>query len=468
MDFFSLEFAGSFVIFFILYWLCQKNIKMQNVLLIAASYLFIALFNIKFLLILVVYSLLIYLLANVFAQYKYTSARMTYNLFLFVIIVLFVAFKYYSFLQESVQQGFERFGLHVDLPVLELLTPLGMSFYIFHSVSYVVSVQKKEIKPAPLADLLLYLCFFPSIVAGPINRAKDLLPQIQASGRALLQPSRAIALIAFALAKLFLFSAFLSEHYVNPVFDSPANFSAAQVLLAIYAYAWQIYFNFSGYTNLVTGLALLLGFAVPQNFNSPYLAENLRLFWRRWHISLSLFIRDYIYIPLGGNKRGVIRKNINMFIAMVISGLWHGAGINFLLWGALHGLGLIGLEIKDRFFPAREGNPFTRLAARLITFHYVCFAWVFFRSSTIDDALLMLKQLFSGSWRVGWSQESALLALAGLLFLCYPQLVTFKRFLAETQQRIPWFIYPIPLVLFLMMVFIFAPSGIPGFIYANF
>ncbi|MDC9597469.1 MBOAT family O-acyltransferase [Xenorhabdus anantnagensis] len=473
MNFFSFEFLGSFVILLVVYWLLQKAPRLQNGVLILVSYLFVFSFTAKFAYILFAYTLFIYFLANILN--RYLSNKVIFTLLTFGILGCFTAFKYYSFFQEAIQQALANVGISVELPVLELLMPLGLSFYAFHSVSYVVSVCKKELPAAPLPDVILYLCFFPSIVAGPINRAKDFMPQIQAASRIMLEPLKALLLIALAIAKLFLLSSTLSEYFVNPVFEDPTSHHAGQVLVAIYAYAWNIYFNFSGYTDLVTGIALLLGFKVPRNFDAPYLAENLQVFWRRWHISLSTFIRDYVYIPLGGNKKGIYRKNLNMFTAMVISGLWHGAGLSFIIWGAIHGLGLILQNIKNALFSAankhnksQTKNPILLFLSRAVTFHFVCFAWIFFRSPTFNDALAVLNQLFSGEIFVSLLSSGYLLMVFWGFFIIYPWLVNLRNQIEKNHGLISWVYYPIPLALILTLVFILSPSGMPGFIYANF
>ncbi|WP_338883450.1 MBOAT family O-acyltransferase [Xenorhabdus sp. TH1] len=473
MNFFSFEFLGSFVILLVVYWLLQKAPRLQNGVLILASYLFAFSFAAKFAYILFAYTLFIYFLTNIIS--RYLSNKVIFTLLAFGIFGCFTVFKYYSFFQESIQQVLANIGINMELPVLELLMPLGLSFYAFHSVSYVVSVCKKELPAAPLPDVILYLCFFPCIVAGPINRAKDFLPQIQAKSRMVLEPLKALLLIALAITKLFLLSSTLSEYLVNPVFEDPISHHAGQILVAIYAYAWNIYFNFSGYTDLVTGIALLLGYKLPRNFDAPYLAENLQIFWRRWHISLSTFIRDYVYIPLGGNKKGIFRKNLNMFTAMVISGLWHGAGLSFIIWGAIHGLGLILQNIKNSLLPVskKPGEPQTKspialFLSRVVTFHFVCFAWIFFRCPTFHDALTVLNQLFSGETFASLLSSSYLLMTFWGFFIIYPWLVNFRNKIEKNYCLISWVYYPIPLALILTLVFILSPSGMPGFIYANF
>lgn len=474
MNFFSFEFLGAFTAFFVLYWLCQKKTSLQNVLLITASYLFVYSFSANFAYILFGYTLIIYVLANHLS--KHLSNKWVFSLLALTILTFFTLFKYYSFFQESIQRGLNGLGIEVSLPTLEILAPLGLSFYAFHSVSYVVSVGRKEIEKASFLNVVLYLSFFPSIVAGPINRAIAFMPQIQAASREVIDYKKALLLITLAIVKLFLFSAYLSENFSNPVFSAPASYSAGEVLIAIYAYAWYIYFNFSGYTNLVTGIAMLLGFKVPVNFNAPYISVNLKDFWGRWHISLSLFIRDYIYIPLGGNRKGFARMNLNVFIAMVISGLWHGAGMTFVLWGAIHGLGIVLLNLKHKILPPKKetdsSNPLlasTKMwTARIITFHFICLSWVFFGSATFDDAIMMLTQLTQQGALTALRENAYFIVLFWLLFILYPHFINLQKWIAGRYQQVSWIYYPIPLALFLTIVFMLSPSGMPGFIYANF
>nr|WP_282550478.1 MBOAT family O-acyltransferase [Providencia heimbachae] len=327
---------------------------------------------------------------------------------------------------------------------------------------------------ADFFDVTLYLAFFPSIVAGPINRAKNFIPQIQAESRVILDGRKAILLICLALAKLFLFSSFLAENYVNPVFDAPVGYSAGEIIVATYAYAWNIYFNFSGYTNLVTGIALLLGFRVPVNFNAPYMAANLKEFWARWHISLSTFIRDYIYIPLGGNRKGFSRMNVNVFLAMVVSGLWHGSAMTFVVWGAIHGLGIVLLNLKSLcmeklgWTKTLLNKSVSTLLSRIITFHFVCFAWIFFRSPTFDDAILILNQITAPGFIASVSASLGLIIAFWLLLLAYPFCVQGYHYIARKYPDIAWYYYPIPLAIILTIMFMLSPSGMPGFIYANF
>lgn len=467
MSFLSIEFGLCFTLFFLLYWSLCWSVRLQNVLLLTASYALVASFSLHSLYILLGYSALVYLLGQLTARYP----GRWFNPVLLLALVLgcFYLFKYQEFFVAGAQSALAALGLTVSLPVLELLVPIGLSFYAFHSVSYLVSINRRELAPAPVLDLALYLAFFPSLVAGPVNRAAHMLPQIRPQAmRQVLEPQRALGLIALAVVKLFFFSAWLGSEWVDPVFDTPGSASPEQVLLSVYGYSFLIYFNFSGYTNLVTGIALLLGVRLPDNFNAPYAAHNLKEFWARWHISLSRFIRDYVYIPLGGNRQGVWRGNLNMLLAMLVSGLWHGASLNFIIWGALHGVGLAIYKLFDQLLPGFARLPGAGLLARLLTFHYVAFAWIFFRSPTLDSALEMLGDIAQVSV-AGLNSSSGLLILASVLLVAsYPQWLSLLRQGFAASQRLPWQLYPIPLALFVSLVIFASQSGVPGFIYASF
>ncbi|TLP54893.1 MULTISPECIES: MBOAT family O-acyltransferase [Pseudomonas] len=467
MSFLSIEFGLCFTLFFIVYWSLCWSARLQNVLLLTASYALVASFSLHSLYILLGYSALVYLLGGLAGRYP---GRGFCNALLLALVVgCFYLFKYQVFFVEGVQNALAAAGVQVALPLLDVLVPIGLSFYAFHSVSYVVSISRRELQPVGPLDLALYLAFFPSLVAGPVNRALHMLAQIRPEAmRQVLEPQRALGLIALAVIKLFFLSAWLGSEWVDPVFDTPGSYSPEQVLLSVYGYSFLIYFNFSGYTNLVTGIALLLGFRLPENFNAPYMAHNLKEFWGRWHISLSRFIRDYVYIPLGGNRQGAWRGNLNMLLAMLVSGLWHGASLNFIIWGALHGVGLAISKLFSQWLPGFAKLPGAGLMARLMTFHYVAFAWIFFRSTTLDGALEMLGDIAELSL-AGLASSTGLMLLGCVLFVAsYPQWLALLRQCFAASQRLPWLLYPVPLGIGVSLVIFASQSGVPGFIYASF
>ncbi len=468
MSYLSLEFFSAFVLFLGLYWLFAFSPRLQNLLLIAASYGIVASFNIDgthFEYILLAYTLAVYVVSHIISRCR---LKIINNMLVVVLVcsLLFV-FKYYNFFLDVFQTALFNVGINPGLSPLSLLLPIGISFYSFHSASYLVSVKNKQIPPAPILDLVLYLCFFPSIIAGPINRATDFLAQIQnPSLRCVLDVRRALLLIAVAIGKLLLLSSWLAINFANPVFSSPSLYSPGQVLLGVYAYAFQIYFNFSGYTDLVTAMALLLGFRLPKNFDFPYLAQDLAEFWRRWHISLSSFIRDYVYIPLGGSRAGFFRTQFNLMLAMLLSGLWHGIGVNFIIWGGLNGLGLVFLNAWRNVFPG-FGIFLKKFGlARIITFHYLCFTWVFFRSENLSDAFGMLESLSKLDFLALLQEDYAVLFVLVILF--YPFLVAQAKRFAHALLSVHGVLYLVLVSIFIYIMIVFSPPGVPEFIYARF
>ncbi len=290
-------------------------------------------------------------------------------------------FKYYGFFAEQINGVLDTVGLGLSAPLVALAIPLGVSFITFQAISYTVDVWRGTIEPGTTIDVALYLAFFPHVVAGPIVRAKEFLPQLATPRNPRNVPvGAAIGLIALGLIKKVMIADFLAREVVDPVFAVPEAYSAPDVLLAGYAYAAQIFCDFSGYTDIAIGVALLCGFVFPQNFDRPYSALGFQGFWRGWHMTLSRFLRDFLYIPLGGNRGGKLLTYRNLMITMILGGLWHGAAWTFVLWGALHGAGLAG----ERMLSGRFRTPAVLRWA--ITFHLVVLGWVLFRSPDLGIA----------------------------------------------------------------------------------
>ncbi len=312
-------------------------------------------------------------------------------------------FKYYKFFVVSAYTVCHRLGLSCSLPLLDVVLPVGISFFTFQAMSYVVDVYRKDIEPArSLLDFSTYLAFFPQLVAGPIVRARVLLPQFtRGVDRNHIDAGRASALILAGLFKKVVVANTLAQCLVDPVFDDPSAFSAPDVLLGVYGYAVQIYCDFSAYSDIAIGCALLLGIRFPVNFNAPYCTCSFRGFWQRWHISLSTWLRDYLYIPLGGSRGSSLQCTRSLFFTFLLGGLWHGAQWRFVAWGALHGLYLGGERLMGRVWPSGIGGgarggywqPARRGLAWILVFHFVCLAWVFFRAESFGDAWLLLGRL---------------------------------------------------------------------------
>lgn len=298
-------------------------------------------------------------------------------------------FKYAGLLAETIRTLTEM-PWH---PVAWAL-PAGISFYTFQSLSYTIDVYRRDLPAArSLLDYAFFVSFFPQLVAGPIVRAADFLPQLPAvrlpARRAM---GAAIGLFAIGLAKKVLVADPLATRLVDPIFAEPTRHAAVEQLLAIYGYAIQIYADFSGYSDMAIGLAAALGFTLPLNFDRPYSATSITDFWRRWHLSLSTWLRDYLYIPLGGNRRGRVRTYANLLIVMLLGGLWHGAAWRFGVWGLLHG-GMLAVERATGWAEWISRSRPRRLLGRLLTFHLVCVCWVFFRAESVATATAMLRSV---------------------------------------------------------------------------
>lgn len=333
--------------------------------------------------------------------------RAARNALLLVSIVYYLGvlavFKYWNFAADSVASLLSALGCARVSPThLRLVLPFGISFFTFETMSYTIDVWRGELQPARrYLDYLLFVCFFPHLVAGPIVRPAQMLPQLAREPRADAEmQARGLWRIAGGLAKKMLIGDYLAQAIVNRVFAAPERFTSLEVLLAVYAYAFQIYADFSGYSDVAVGSAALFGYELPENFDAPYVAESLKEFWRRWHISLSTWLRDYLYKPLGGSRGSSSAKTYrNLMITMVLGGLWHGASWNFVVWGALHGGALAATRMwqRTRGSRARESSAIGRVVATIATFHFVCLAWIFFRAPTLAHATLALRSIARAS-----------------------------------------------------------------------
>jgi len=288
-------------------------------------------------------------------------------------------------------------GSHFDIS--SIILPVGISFYTFQTISYSVDMYREKLeKPVTnIIDFGFYVSFFPQLVAGPIVRASEFIPQLyQKYQLSKAEFNSAIFLILNGLVKKILISDYISINFVDRVFASPSIYSGFENLMATYGYGIQIYCDFSGYTDIAIGVALLLGFRLPLNFNSPYKAENITDFWRRWHISLSSWLKDYLYISLGGNRKGKIRTYLNLSITMLLGGLWHGAALRFIIWGGIHGVALAFHKMWMQLFPSKKDkrSRLTHFISVFITFNLVHFAWIFFRASNMQAVQQILHQIF--------------------------------------------------------------------------
>src|SRR5262245_48096279 len=314
-------------------------------------------------------------------------------------------FKYFNFFVSSTNNALTWVGLELPISVREIVLPVGISFFTFMGISYVVDIYRRELEPASFGKFAAYLSLFPHLVAGPIVRGSELLPQLDTPrDPRRVDTGRAFYLIGTGLFKKVVIANYLATNIVDPVFGAPVQHSSLETWIAVYAYAVQIYCDFSGYTDMAIGLALLLGFKFPQNFDSPYTAISIQDFWRRWHMTLSRWLRDYVYIPLGGNRKGDTRTYVNLMATMLLGGLWHGAGWTFVVWGGLHGLWLaVGRFRREHGLEALNPTGWVLWRRRIVTFQLVCFAWIFFRADSFATAIDVIGRLFDN-----WAQSSPL------------------------------------------------------------
>lgn len=360
---------------------------------------------------------------------------------------------------------------------LDIFLPVGISFFTFQSLSYTLDVYRRDLKPLDhLLDYVFYVSFFPQLVAGPIVRARDFISQIR-------QPlvvtnemfGRGVFFIVSGLFKKAVISDYISVNFVERIFDNPGLYSGLENLMGIYGYALQIYCDFSGYSDMAIGIALLLGFHFPLNFNSPYKSDSVTDFWHRWHISLSTWLRDYMYISLGGNRKGKIRTYINLILTMLLGGLWHGASWNFVVWGGLHGVALA----VHKFFRNLMHRPknyrstgFRKFFAVILTFHFVCLGWIFFRNTTFEASLTMIQQVFTafhpelaGQLFAGYWEVFALMAVGYLLHWC-PD--SWQEACTKGMIRLPLIFQALILILLIFLVIQVKSSDIQPFIYFQF
>lgn len=398
--------------------------------------------------------------------------KLLVTLSLVVNLGLLSYFKYTNFFGEV---WADMTGLHFD--ALDIFLPVGISFFTFQSLSYTIDVYRCRIEPLDrLLDYAFYVSFFPQLVAGPIVRAKDFIPQIRRPLRVThAMMGQGVFLIACGLFKKVIISDYISVNFVERIFSDPSLYSGLENLMGVYGYTLQIYCDFSGYSDMAIGIALLLGFHFNINFDSPYKSASITEFWRRWHISLSSWLKDYLYISLGGNRKGRVRQYINLIITMFLGGLWHGASWNFVVWGLLHGVALAMHKMWMTVTGSRigeRGSALRQFVNVVVTFHFVAFCWIFFRNVDFHDSMTMLKQigttfhadllpqLVEGYWKV-----FALMALGYVLhFLPAKWEDATKRAMA----RAPFIVYVVVLLVVIYISIQMKSSDIQPFIYFQF
>ena len=468
------DFAIFFSVVFLGHWLLNPRPTTWKVFMIGASYVFYAWWDWRFVLLLGAVSLLAQEGAlTVDGRQSPRGRRIATTIAVASVLAPLLYFKYYGFFSVNLSNAAESLGLHLSVPLIQVILPVGVSFFTFMAIAYVVDVSRGTFAPVGWLDAFLYLSFFPHLVAGPIVRPAELIPQLDVRRDPRhVDMTGGAWLILGGLFKKVVVSSFLAAAIVDPVFGDPSRHSAIETLVAVWGYAIVIYADFSGYTDIAIGVAKLLGFQFPQNFDRPYSARSLQDFWRRWHMTLSRWLRDYLYIPLGGSRRGEVRTYANIMTTMVLGGLWHGAAWTFVFWGAYHGAGqTIGAWRRNRAAASGIERPVTPQrvwAQRLVTFNLVCLGWVFFRADSMATAFSMLGRLVTG-----WSTPTTLVhpmvlfAVAGMLAL---QLIPFSptRALQDSISSLRPVAMGVGFGVALVVIASLGPQGVAPFIYFRF
>jgi len=474
MLFCSEKFLLFFTLVFLAYWAMPWH-RARVYLLLVASFYFYASWNSWLALIIGVSTTIDYFVAR---SMDSTDVPWKRKALLSVTIVanltLLCYFKYANFFLHSLEEALRAAGSTASLPVLQVILPIGISFYTFEAINYAVDVYRKHVRAERnLAHFMLFITFFPHLVAGPIVRARDFLPQIARPKRwdwARLQLGA-----QFFLMGLFkkLAIADRMAMFADPIFANPEQYRTSAVWLAVLAYSLQIYCDFSGYTDMALGTAHMLGYKLAQNFNMPYASLNVSEFWRRWHISLSSWLRDYLFIPLGGSRGTNWQTNRNLLITMTLGGLWHGASWTFVAWGILHGLLLIGHREFRSFCEKRPRlesllGTLPGAAARLaLTFTTVSLAWVFFRATTFAAASTMFQRMFSAHTGMGLPMSKvSLLVLTGVVVASHVLALTGAW--KKGSVRIPAPLLGVSYALVLTLALVLAPDSGKAFIYFQF
>jgi D-alanyl-lipoteichoic acid acyltransferase DltB (MBOAT superfamily) len=371
-------------------------------------------------------------------------------------------FKYYGFFTPEINGLLDTVGLGMPIPLADIVLPVGISFITFQAISYTVDVYRRLIEPATTIDVGLYLSFFPHLVAGPIVRAREFIPQLQSPrDPRKVAVGAGVVLIVIGLVKKVAIADYLAREIVDPVFGVPQAYSAPDAILASYAYAVQIFCDFSGYTDIAIGLALLMGFVFPQNFDRPYRAASFGEFWQRWHMTLSRFLRDFLYIPLGGNRGGKLKTVRNLMITMLLGGLWHGAAWGFILWGAIHGIALV---VEHQF---RGKIRLPKWLAWFLVFHIVVLAWIPFRAPDLDLAGAFFSRLWDWGPATLWTAPIVILTflVIGLQLLpSRPMDALRVRF----EQLHPVALGATMACVILLVAATVSSQGVPPFIYFSF
>ena len=448
---------------FFLYWPLSRWRAAGLAVLLFANYFFYAKWDLFYLALIPIGSTIDFTIGYLLGRVKGPGWRkLLVTLSILLNLGILAVFKYAGFFLETLGQA------GVAVGKWEWTFPLGISFYCFQALTYTIDIYRKDAKPtASYLSHLTAVSLFPTTLAGPITRVADLVKQLEKPGRELMAAdgSKGLFLIGLGLMKKLLVADYLAENLVNRVFDFPGLYSGGEVLAGVYAFALQLYFDFSGYTDIAIGSAALLGLKLPINFNQPYSATNINDFWRRWHISLSNWLRDYLFFSLPG-KRNAVMPYLNLIITMTLGGLWHGASWNFVIWGLLHGAG----QAICRFWQIWRGKatPWTPAWWRtFVTVQFVCFCWIYFRASSLEQANLVLERIASNSWTVE-NVSGGLWAVLALAVVGHYLPNSWVERPRDLFVRVPFYAQAVVLLLLAIAIQYVAATGAAPFIYTKF
>lgn len=467
MLFIEYRFLIFFIILFIFYWLVRYR-YLRILILTLSSFVFYGAWDYRFLLLIsfvigVTYTSQI-LLTRLESEQK-RSIVTSISITLLLSVLAF--FKYFGFFSENLIVVTQKLGLHLSQPTINIILPVGISFYIFQAIGFVIDVHWRRFeKSLSLLDVSFFIAFFPQLVAGPIVRAEIFIPQIYRQQKLKDLP---IAEILILFMGGFFKKAVIADNigllFVDPVFLTPGAYDSSAIILSTFAYAIQIYCDFSGYSDMAIAISLCFGFRLPINFRAPYFSASITEFWQRWNISLSSWLKDYLYISLGGNRKGVKRTYINLLTTMVLGGLWHGASWNFLIWGYMHG-SVLAIERLLSWPKLTSKNQVTKILGVLFTFYLTCISWIFFRATSLDASLYMSSVMLGAQaqGQIGVLSTSWLL-VAGLGFLHF---LVFHFQLGQRLSKLPLPVLGMLCGIWLAFMLPFVRNEVQPFIYFQF
>jgi alginate O-acetyltransferase complex protein AlgI len=479
MLFNSLEFIIFFPIVVALYFALKP--KYRWIMLLIASYYFYMCWNYKYIVLIAFSTCIDYVAGILLYRSKKKTLRILFLLAsLFTNLGLLFFFKYFNFFGDSLNHIFSKFNIFYRVPAYNFLLPVGISFYTFQTLSYTIDIFKRQREPEyHFGKFALFVSFFPQLVAGPIERSVNLLPQINKTFHFEYERVKSgILQMCWGFFKKVVIADRLAE-YVNQVYNNPGEYHGAPVILATVFFAFQIYCDFSGYSDIAIGSARIMGYELMTNFRRPYLAVSIQDFWRRWHISLSTWFRDYVYIPLGGSRVAKWRWHFNLFITFLVSGLWHGAEWTFLIWGALHGFYLVFANITkgqrnrmNSYIGLTDHPELYRILQIILTFLLVLFGWIFFRANNSADAITIIKDIFAPNtggvvnlFRIPADFTIALVSIGLLIFIeIFEEHIQLYEKMQRLARPMKWAV----LTLLIFSVFIFGNWEAQDFLYFQF